>query len=36
MTNQVWTALLMTGLDKVFVFAESVTTGLATVQIKQA
>ena len=32
-TTQVWSAFLITGLDKVFTFSDNVTTGLATLQI---
>ena len=32
---QVWTAFLVTGLDKVFDFTESVSTALAAVQLAQ-
>jgi anti-anti-sigma factor len=33
LTTQVWSALLITGLDKVFHFSDSVTTALATLEI---
>ena len=32
-TTQVWSAFLITGLDKVFTFSDNVTTALATLQI---
>jgi anti-anti-sigma regulatory factor len=32
--DQVWGALLVTGLDKLFTMADDVATGLATVQMK--
>jgi anti-anti-sigma factor len=31
--TQVWTTMLVTGLDKIFVFSESVTTALASLQM---
>jgi len=33
-TDGVWTALLATGLDRVFAFSEDVTTALATLQME--
>ncbi|MDB5290486.1 MAG: hypothetical protein JWL69_1727 [Phycisphaerales bacterium] len=33
LTTQVWSALLITGLDKVFHFSDNVTTALATLEI---
>ena len=33
-TDGVWTALLATGLDRVFAFSEDVTTSLATLQME--
>ena len=33
-TDGVWTALLATGLDRVFAFGEDVTTALATLQME--
>ncbi|MDG2200689.1 MAG: STAS domain-containing protein [Phycisphaerales bacterium] len=33
-TDGVWTALLATGLDRVFAFSENVTTALATLQME--
>jgi anti-anti-sigma factor len=33
--SQVWTTLLITGLDKIFQFSENVPTALATIQLKQ-
>lgn len=33
LTTQVWSAFLITGLDKVFTFSDNVTTALATIQI---
>lgn len=33
-TDGVWTALLATGLDRVFSFSENVTTALATLQME--
>ena len=35
-STQVWGSFLVTGLDKVFEFSDSVTTALATVQIARA
>ena len=32
-STQVWSAFLITGLDKVFTFSDNVTTALATLQI---
>jgi anti-anti-sigma factor len=32
---QVWSTFLVTGLDKIFEFSESVTTGLASLQMAQ-
>jgi anti-anti-sigma factor len=34
--DQVWGALLVTGLDKLFILADDVATALASVQMKQA
>lgn len=34
LTNQVWSAFLVTGLDKIFHFSDNVTLALATVQMK--
>jgi hypothetical protein len=33
MTTQVWSAFLITGLDKVFTFTDNVPTALATIQM---
>lgn len=33
MTTQVWSAFLITGLDKVFTFSDNVPTALATIQM---
>lgn len=33
LSTQVWSAFLITGLDKVFTFSDNVTTALATLQI---
>jgi anti-anti-sigma factor len=33
-SNQVWSAFLVTGLDKVFEFSTNVTTALATLQMR--
>jgi anti-anti-sigma factor len=33
LTTQVWSAFLITGLDKVFTFSDNVTTALATIQM---
>lgn len=35
LSTQVWSAFLITGLDKVFSFSDNVTTALATLQIAQ-
>jgi anti-anti-sigma factor len=32
--NQVWSTILITGLDNIFEFSENVTTALATIQMK--
>ena len=33
LSSQSWGAFLVTGLDKIFTFSDSVTTGLATIQL---
>lgn len=33
LSTQVWSAFLITGLDKVFTFSDNVTTALATIQM---
>jgi anti-anti-sigma factor len=35
-SNQVWSAMLLTGLDKIFEVAENVPTALATLQINES
>jgi anti-anti-sigma factor len=34
LNNQIWSALLITGLDKIFEFSENVPTALATLQME--
>jgi hypothetical protein len=36
MNNQVWGVFLVTGLDKVFEFADNVMLALATLQIEES
>lgn len=35
-SNSVWSVFLVTGLDKIFTFANDIATGLATLQLGQA